>query len=229
MYADEYEGRKIGNLWDDIKLISSNSAEAMFFQTQKPESLMKRIIKQSTDEYSVVLDYFSGSGTTVATAHKLGKTWIGVEMDEHFYNKNLPRLKKVLAGDQSGISKDSDVNWKGGGFFKYYELEQFEDALLLAKYNPKDDDLANVNFQKDEKLLDAIEIDRENEQVRVHFETLYPDVDIAETLSNLLGKKIKKLNKERVTFEDGMEIVFDEMTYEKYPFIKPLIWWKSKS
>jgi hypothetical protein len=77
-------------------------------------------------------------------------------------------------------------------------------------------------------LLDAIEIDRVNEQVKIHFETLYPDVDIAETLSNLLGKKIKKLNKERVIFEDDMEIVFDEMTYEKYPFIKPLIWWKSK-
>ena len=228
VYSDKYEGRKIGNLWNDIKLISSNASEAIFFQTQKPEDLMKRIINQSSNENSVVMDYFSGSGTTIASAHKLRKNWIGVEMGEHFYNKNLPRLKKVLAGDQSGISKDMDVKWKGGGFFKYYELEQFEDALRLAKYNPKDDDLANVNFQKDEKLLDAVEIDRENENVKIHFETLYPDVDIAETLSNLLGKKIKKLNSERVIFEDDMEIVFDEMTYEKYPWVKPLIWWKSK-
>ena len=77
-------------------------------------------------------------------------------------------------------------------------------------------------------MLDAIEIYRKNEQVKIHFETLYPDVDIAETLSNLLGKKIKKLNKERVIFEDCMEIRFDEMTYEEYKFVKPLIWWKSK-
>ena len=133
----------------------------------------------------------------------------------HFYLDIKPKLSK-------------DLNWSGG-FFKYYQLEQFEDDLRLAKYNPKDDDLANINFQKDEKLLDAIEIDRKNEQVKIHFETLYPDVDIAKTLSNLLGKKIKKLNKERVIFEDDMEIQFDEMTYEKYPFVKPLIWWRSKS
>lgn len=229
IYEDEYRGRKIGNMWDDIKLITSNAAEAMFFQTQKPEDLIKRIINQSTNDDALVMDYFSGSGTTIATAHKLSKNWIGVEMGEHFYKLNLPRMKKVLAGDKTGISKDDDVNWKGGGFFKYYELEQFEDALRLAKYNPKEGNLANINFQKDEKLLDAIEIDRENEQVKIHFETLYPDVDIAETLSNLLGKKIKKLNKERVIFEDDMEIIFDEMTYEKYPWVKPLIWWKSKS
>ena len=210
--------------WTDI----SGYSQSHKFQTENSELLLKRVIKTASNKEDIILDFFNGSATTSATAHKLCRKWIGIEIGEHFFSHNVPRMKKVLAGDQSGISKDNDVKWKGCGFFKYYELEQFEDALRLAKYNPKDDDLANVNFQKDEKLLDAVEIDRENENVKIHFETLYPDVDIAETLSNLLGKKIKKLNNERVVFEDDMEIIFDEMTYENYPWVKPLIWWKSK-
>jgi len=218
----------IDNNWTDIPGYEFGVYTAEKFSTQNSEELLKRVVNLTTGYNDFVMDYFSGSGTTVAVAHKMGRKWFGVEMADHFYGVILPRLKRVLNGDQAGISKDDDINWKGGGFFKYYELEQFEDALRLAKYNPKDDDLANVNFQKDEKLLDAVEIDRENENVRIHFKTLYPDVDIAETLSNLLGKKIKKLNNERVIFEDDMEIIFDEMTYEKYPWVKPLIWWKSK-
>lgn len=214
----------VNDNWTDISGYSNTTG----FLTENAESLLKRSIQVGSKKNEIVCDYFLGCGTTTAVAHKLGRKWIGVEVGDQFYEFVLPRMKKVLFGDSVGISRDSDVKWKGGGFFKYYELEQFEDALRLAKYNPKDADLANVNFQKDEKLLDAVEIDRENENVKIHFETLYPDVDIAETLSNLLGKKIKKLNKERVIFEDDMEIIFDEMTYEKYPWVKPLIWWKSK-
>ena len=231
IYADEYEGRKLGNLWDDITLISSNSSEAMFFATQKPEHLLYRIIHQSTKKDSIILDYFSGAGTTVATAHKLNKKWLGVELGSHYYQKIIPRLKKILIGDKGGISKMPDVNWQGGGFFKYYELEQYEDALARAKYNPKEDDISNINFTKDEKLLDALVIDNEKEEVKMHFELLYPDVDIAETISNVTGKKIKKLNKERVEFEDGTEIKFDEMNYNDPHFkdaYKKLLWWKSK-
>jgi len=214
----------VDTTWTDLKGYAFGST----FQTENAEELLKRVIQFSSNEGEIIMDYFLGSGTTISVAQKLRRNWIGIEIGDQFYNHCLPKMKQVLGGDKSGISKDDDVKWKGGGFFKYYQLEQFEDALRLAKYNPKDDDLANVNFQKDEKLLDAVEINRENENVKIHFETLYPDVDIAETLSNLLGKKIKKLNKERVIFEDDMEIIFDEMTYEKYPWVKPLIWWKSK-
>ena len=76
--------------------------------------------------------------------------------------------------------------------------------------------------------MEAIILDYENEQANIHFEKLYQEVDIAETLSNLTGKKIRKLNAERVVFEDGQEIVFEEMTFGEYPWIKPLIWWNSR-
>lgn len=76
LYSDEYDGRKIGNLWDDIKLISSNSYEAIGYATQKPEDLLKRIISQSSNENSIVADFFAGSGTTGAVAEKLGRKWI---------------------------------------------------------------------------------------------------------------------------------------------------------
>ena len=217
------------DVWDDIMSFQQQptSSERVRFETQKPEALLERIIKSSSRDGEIVLDYFAGSGSTPSVCIKTNRRFVAVEMGEYFDTILLPRLKRTLIGQKGTVSKNN--NYSGGCFLKYYELEQFEDALRLAKYNPKDDNLTNINFQKDEKLLDAIEIDRENEKVKIHFETLYPDVDIAETISNLLGKKIKKLNKERVIFEDDMEIQFDEMTYEKYPFVKPLIWWRSKS
>ncbi|WP_416825055.1 site-specific DNA-methyltransferase, partial [Helicobacter ganmani] len=80
----------------------------------------------------IVLDFFAGSGTTLAVAQKLGRKWLGVEMGEHFYNVIIPRLKKVIAGFQSGISKECD--YKGGGAFRYYELESYEEALANCEY-----------------------------------------------------------------------------------------------
>ncbi|MCK4377550.1 MAG: site-specific DNA-methyltransferase [Actinomycetia bacterium] len=78
-YVDEYEGRKIGNLWNDLKLIGSNSKEAIGYPTQKPESLLARIIEMSSNERDIVLDAFAGSGTTLAVAEKLGRRWIGID------------------------------------------------------------------------------------------------------------------------------------------------------
>lgn len=220
--------RTVDDVWRIRCLQPANINEWQHFDTQKPEDFMKQILSLSIKPSNLVMDFFAGTATTLAVAHKMGNRWLGIEMGDHFENKCLPRMKKVLIGDGGGISKDKDIKWEGGGFFKYYELEQFEETLAIAKYNPKENDLTNINFQKDEKLLDAILIDHENERVKIHFENLFPDVDIAETLSNLIGKKIKKLNKEWVIFDDGMKIKYDEMTYEKYPFVKPLIWWKSR-
>jgi adenine-specific DNA-methyltransferase len=145
---------------------------------------------------------FSALGTTTAVAHKLGRKWIGVEMGEHFYTVVLPRMKKVLAYDKSGISKEVK-EYQGGGFFKYYELEQYEEALANCKY--EDGDLFNVRrndpgrspyqeyvFMKDEKMLKALEIDYENNKVKVDLTKLYPNIDIAETLSNLLANGLRK-------------------------------------
>ena len=111
------------------------------------------------------------------------------------------------------------VNWEGGGFFKYYELEQYEEILRKTLFD-KD---FNYIFTTNPKMLDAIELDYENNKVKVNLTKIYPEkqIDIAETLSNLLGKWIKKITKDEVIFEDGEKINFNEINYK---IIKPLIW-----
>ena len=91
------------------------------FGTPKPERLMKRILEISSKPGDWVLDSFAGSGTTGAVAHKMGRRWIMVELGEHCHTHIIPRMKKVIDGDDpGGITKA--VNWKGGGGFRYYRL-----------------------------------------------------------------------------------------------------------
>ena len=221
----------LDNNWLDITGYSSLTD----FQTENSEYPLKRIIENRTTKNNLIFDFFLGSGTTTAVAHKLGRKWIGVEMGEHFYSVVLPRMKRVLAYDKSGISKEKDVKEKynqnnAGGFFKYYELEQYEEALDNCKY--ENDDLFTVPgrspyqeyvFLKDEKMLKAMEIDYENNKVKVDLDKLYPNIDIAETLSNLTGKWIKEINENEVEFEDGIKINTKDLDYK---LVKPLIWWE---
>lgn len=90
------------------------------FATPKPERLIERVLTLGSIEGDLVLDSFLGSGTTAAVAHKMGRRWIGVELGEHCYTHCIPRLQKVVDGEQGGISKT--VNWQGGGGYKFYEL-----------------------------------------------------------------------------------------------------------
>jgi adenine-specific DNA-methyltransferase len=91
------------------------------FSTPKPEKLLSRIIQLSSRPGDVILDSFAGSGTTGAVAHKMGRRWIMVELGEHCHTHILPRLKKVIDGeDEGGVTKA--VDWKGGGGFRYYRI-----------------------------------------------------------------------------------------------------------
>ena len=91
------------------------------FGTPKPERLMQRIIEIATNPNDLILDSFAGSGTTGAVAHKMGRRWIMVELGEHCHTHIIPRLNKVIDGeDTGGITKA--VDWKGGGGFRYYRL-----------------------------------------------------------------------------------------------------------
>ena len=218
------------NNWTDLEGFSRR----WDFPTENSEQLLKRVIQASSNLGDLVMDFFLGSGTTTAVAHKLGKKWIGVEMGEHFYTVVLPRMKKVLAYDPSGISKDEDVkeNYnknKAGGFFKYYELEQYEDTLRRVKYadadpffDPTQDPYNQYIFMKDLKLLEALEIGYRNNKVKVNLEKLYNNIDIAEALSNLLGKRIKRITEDYVEFEDGEKVNIKDLDYK---LVKPLIWW----
>ncbi len=90
------------------------------FSTPKPEALIQRIIHIATNPGDLVLDSFLGSGTTAAVAHKMGRRWIGIEMGDHARTHCIPRLQKVIDGEQGGISEA--VGWKGGGGFRFYTL-----------------------------------------------------------------------------------------------------------
>ena len=91
------------------------------FSTPKPEQLIQTVLHIATNPGDLVLDSFAGSGTTGAVAHKMGRRWIMIELGEHCHTHIIPRLKKVIDGDdQGGISES--VNWKGGGGFRYYRL-----------------------------------------------------------------------------------------------------------
>lgn len=108
---------------------------------KKPEILLETLIRYFSNPGDLVLDSFLGSGTTAAVAQKMGRRWIGVEMGDHVYTHCLPRLQKVINGDdQSGITKA--VNWQGGGGFKFYELasslivkDKYGQQIISDKYN----------------------------------------------------------------------------------------------
>jgi len=110
------------------------------FDTPKPESLIHHLLHLASDENDIILDSFLGSGTTCAVAHKMKRKWIGIELGEHAYTASVPRLQKVIDGEQGGVSKT--LNWKGCGGFKFYELapsllkkDEFDNWIIEPKYN----------------------------------------------------------------------------------------------
>lgn len=140
IYLNEYKGQPVGNLWTDIKVINPMSLERLSFDGQKPESLIQRILTFATKENDWVLDSFLGSGSTAATAHKMKRKWIGVELGEQANTHCTPRLKRIIKGDDvGGITKS--VNWKGGGGFKFYIL-----APSLIQKDKNGNDIINPNY-----------------------------------------------------------------------------------
>jgi len=112
------------------------------FQNPKPEKLLHRILTLTTNPDDLILDSFAGSGTTGAVAHKMGRRWIMVELGEHCHTHVIPRLKKVIDGeDKGGITEL--VAWKGGGGFRYYKLaptliinDRWGNSVINPAYNP---------------------------------------------------------------------------------------------
>lgn len=118
------------------------------FETPKPEKLIERILILASNPGDLVMDSFLGSGTTAAVAHKMERHYIGIEMGEHAKTHCIPRLHKVVDGEQGGISKEH--NWKGGGGFTFYKLGEaaFDKK---GRINPKIDfeSLAAYVWQKE--------------------------------------------------------------------------------
>lgn len=130
------------NLWDD--LLSNNlhnEGGVSFPNGKKPEALIKRCLELSTAPGDLVLDSFSGSGTTGAVAHKMGRRWIMLELGEHCHTHIIPRIRRIIDGDdQGGVSKA--LGWQGGGGFRYYSLapslivnDRWGNPVINPEYN----------------------------------------------------------------------------------------------
>ncbi len=138
------EGRKSSTFWDGSEVGYNLNGDAEIkqlfngskvFNNPKPEALLKRIIEIATKEGDLVLDFFAGSGTTCAVAHKMNRRWIGIEQMDYIENITKERLKKVIEGEQGGISKKLD--FKGGGSFVYAELKEVNLEIKKQILNAK--------------------------------------------------------------------------------------------
>lgn len=149
LFINEHKGQVLESIWTD----ASNAANAadeikslfgsIVFSTPKPEPFMQRITKLSTSESDIVLDYHLGSGTTAAVAHKMNRQYIGVEQMDYINTVTVERLKKVIEGEQGGISKLE--NWHGGGSFVYMELaEKNEQAVRLISACKNGEELISI-------------------------------------------------------------------------------------
>ncbi|EQC85261.1 site-specific DNA-methyltransferase [Lactococcus cremoris] len=121
LIAEKYLETNPGDFWSDIKTTGlDNEGGTAFKNAKKPEQLIQRIIEIGSNENDIVLDFFMGSATTQAVAMKMNRRFIGIEQMDYINEVSVPRLQKVIDGEQGGISKD--VNWQGGDSFVYAEL-----------------------------------------------------------------------------------------------------------
>jgi adenine-specific DNA-methyltransferase len=151
IYLKDQEGRVPESIWFGSEVgttrDASNHLKALLssvtaFGTPKPEELIERILTIASNPGDLVLDSFLGSGTTAAVAHKMGRRWIGIELGEHCHTHCIPRLKKVIDGqDPGGITEA--VGWKGGGGFRYFRLapslleqDKWGNWIISKEYNP---------------------------------------------------------------------------------------------
>ena len=197
----------------EIKKVISNYN----FTTPKPERLLQRILTIGSSDGDMVLDFHAGSGTTGAVAHKMGRSYILVEQMDYIHDLPEARLKKVIAGEQGGISKS--VNWQGGGDFIYCELmlynELFMNKIQVAKSSKELveiwKDIAENSFlnwyvnaeMPDDAVNDFIEIGNEENGLDKQKKLLVELLDKNQLYVNLseiddedfgVGEEDKKLN-----------------------------------
>ena len=141
--ADETKKSPINNFYDLAGSFGNCRLEGGvdFRSGKKPEKLLQLILNHFSNEGDLVLDSFLGSGSTIATAHKMKRKWIGIELGEQAYTHSIPRLENIIKNkDRTGIS--NDVNWQGGGGFKFYTLapsllqqDKFGNWVISQEYN----------------------------------------------------------------------------------------------
>ena len=271
----------VGDIWNDIYSFTQSemrvSENISFYSSQKPENMLRRIIQASSNKGSLICDFFCGSGTTLSVAHKLKRKYLGIEMGEHFYEKYivynketkkeeyrlglLGRMKNVIAGDKDFFAIDKkrrsslskSIDYKGGGAFRYYELESYEEALANCEYvlkigndkkinsipyNINDYYNENIDFyegiidyRKSRKLIKKLN-KAENKPITINMSAEYrEEFDIFQTIANLMNLKIKRLfldknGVESCEYDNGEILNIENIDLYKYPKLKSLIWWR---
>ncbi|MGX7358362.1 DNA methyltransferase [Dolosigranulum pigrum] len=183
------------NEYDDLNSIaivsySGESVSKMLntkdIKGQKSEKLIQRIISAHTDPGDLVLDFFMGTGTTQAVAHKMQRQYIGIEQMDYIKDISVERLKKVIIGEGSGISKN--VNWKGGGSFVYCELKENANELIKLIQNADNNTINKIKemIYSDERIISCV-TKEELKTADMDFEDL-PIEDQKELLMKLVNK-----------------------------------------
>lgn len=160
------------------------------FGTPKPERLIDRIMKLGSKEGDLVLDFFMGSATTQAVAMKMKRQFIGIEQMDYIENVSIPRLQKVISGEQGGISKDT--NWQGGGSFVYAELMEKNQGYLH--------DLQKADTIRE--LMDVYARMKENADIdfRLDLEKFEAELDNFTTLEDRRRELVRILDKNQLYY-----------------------------
>ena len=251
-YRPNEDGALPVTWWDDAKYSATESGTRIIkdllggreqFSFPKSVYLVEDSLRAANCvDNTFVFDYFGGSGTTAHAVMNLNRAdggkrkYILVEMGEHFNTVVIPRVKKVAFSSKwkdgiaqtSEFSKNSGVSTGMSHFAKYYDLEQYEDALKKARYEDAplfqgtQDAYTSYAFLRDLKMLEAVKVNKKQNQVEVSLNRLYEGIDLPETLSCLTGKWIRRITKDTVEFQDGTSA---SLSAPEWDDVKPLIWW----
>lgn len=216
IFADSNIFRNPCDFWQDIKTTGAVAEEGgvKLKKGKKPEKLLYRIVKMLTKPNDIVLDFFMGTGTTCAVAHKMGRQYIGVEQLDYGENSAVVRLKNVINGDQTGISKD--VNWKGGGDFVCMELMKLNEVFVKRIKNTETtEELLQIwkdmkyngflSYKIDPRLFDenieefkALNLDEQKKLLleMLDYNDLYVNYSEIDDAIYNVSEEDKKLNKE---------------------------------
>lgn len=233
------KGYPMEDTWNCYEIDKLDSIQIMSFckekvgdkdATQKNENLIERMILCSSNKGNYVIDFFAGTGSSFATAYKMGRKPIGIEMSNHqFYDNFLPRAKKCLYGDKFGISEK--YNYPHFGIFKYFNEETYEDALSNIILNSSLSTLFpdNINYMMDLDTKDSLlNVDKfklpfdYKMRITAKNETKETNIDIVETFNYLIGLTVQNqyavryFKKGRITnkpYEGAINL--EEITYDK--------------
>jgi len=168
---DAGKGKASSSIWHDVKQsiiwqeIDTNTNATKdqvelfgkgVFTNPKPEDLIKRAVELSTDKNDIVLDFFMGSATTQAVALKMDRRFIGLEQMDYIQTVSIPRLQKVIDGEQTGIS--AEVNWQGGGSFVYCEILENASTLIEKIQSASEETISEIKNEiySDERIIPYI-------------------------------------------------------------------------